>query len=84
MSNTRVWKKFLGQLAPPVGVFVYVLATLELGKYTDTFYERGFFTVVSVLIILPCILICLNHCWKMAKLDVDNENRKILRDIKGN
>jgi hypothetical protein len=37
MSNTRVWKKFLGQLAPPVGVFVYVTATLELGKYADTF-----------------------------------------------
>ena len=59
MSNTRVWKKFLGQLAPPVGVFVYVTATLELGKYADTFHERGFFTVVSVLIILPCILMCL-------------------------
>ena len=77
---SRVTKKFLGKLLPPVGMIVYVFAAMHLAGYAENPLHR--ITIAGILIIAPMIIYMLRETWLQAKREVDWENETMLNTLK--
>lgn len=80
---SRVWKKFLINLAWPVGIFLYaIVITLAIAVAESVYLWAG--GVVAVLFIfIPAAVMIVKMMWRDAKQEVEWENWKMLHDIKG-
>jgi hypothetical protein len=75
----RILKKFLGKLTPPAIGIVYVLAALELGaQFSNPLHSIA---VVGLMVIVPMVAYILYETWQMAKREVEDENRELMRSI---
>ena len=75
----RILKKFLGKLMPPAIGIVYVLAALELGaQFSNPLHSIA---VVGLMVIVPMVAYILYETWQMAKREVEDENRELMRSI---
>jgi hypothetical protein len=75
----RILKKFLGKLTPPAIGIVYVLAALELGaQFANPLHSIA---VVGLMVIVPMVAYILYETWQMAKREVEDENRELMRSI---
>jgi len=77
---SRVTKKFLGKLLPPVGMIVYVFAAMHLAGYAENPLHR--ITIAGILIIAPMIIYMLRETWLQAKREVEYENELMINTLK--
>lgn len=81
---SRVWKHFLKNIAWPFGIIVYVLLISTVSQYLNQNYAPGiallFFGITFVFPILGWIV---RDMWRDAKEKVEEENRDMMRRIKG-
>ena len=82
----RVAKRFLKKLAEPVGIVLYVMATMIVATYVEVSLEYGvyaYIAVLSVMIIIPLIFMMLRMTWQQAKFEIEHENKEVLDTLKG-
>ena len=81
---SRVWKHFLKNLAWPVGFVVYILSVTGGAQYLNHNYSEFvgllFFGVTFVIPILGWLV---RDMWRDAKDKVEEENRDMMRRIRG-
>jgi hypothetical protein len=83
----RVWKKFLIKISKTIALFLLAI-TIFVGVVVLLMFLRisfpfaMLFTLV-ICIFLPMIGILLKAVYDDCKIEVDRENKKIIRDLQG-
>jgi hypothetical protein len=82
----RVWKKFLLNISKGLSMVLYVGVTIFLSGMLALHlgYDPGMGMAVGALVflVLPILAMILRQEYKDAKLEVERENREMLRMIK--
>ena len=81
---SRVWKHFLKNISLPFGIMAYVLLVTVGAQYLNHNYGDSvgllFFGATFVIPILSWLI---RDMWRDAKEKVEDENRDMMRRIKG-
>ena len=80
---SRVWKRFLKNLAWPVGFASYLFAVIAGANYANTFFTGAGVVVVVLFICVPVLAYLVLDMWRDAKETVDRENKEMMRKLKG-
>ena len=81
---SRVWKHFLKNLAWPVGFVVYILSVTGGAQYLN--HTHGEFVALlffGATFVIPVLGWLVRDMWRDAKDKVEEENRDMIRRIKG-
>lgn len=78
-------KRFLRKLAEPVGIAVYVSFSFLVADYAASVIEHEYapYMVLAVMIVIPVLAFMVKMLWDTAKQEIEIENYKLMRDIKG-
>jgi hypothetical protein len=84
---SRVWKRFLFKISKGVGIVAYILGSLGIGAVVSLWLgydpQAGVLVGAGLFIFLPLITIVLRDTYRDSKEEVEQENRNILRALKG-
>lgn len=80
---SRVWKYFLKSLVKPIAAVAYVLAVIINGVWLEQYYTGAGALSISIFIVMPLMVLLLRDMWIAAKERVEQENREMMRRIKG-
>ncbi len=80
---SRVWKHFLKNLAWPTGFAVYLIAVIIGATYLESLFEGSGLAVVITFVCLPMLAYLVRDMWRDAKEKVEQENRDMMRTLKG-
>ena len=81
---SRVWKHFLKNLAVPVGCVAYVLFVTGGAQYLNHNYGESMgLLFFGVTFVIPIVGWLVRNMWLDAKDKVEEENRDMMRRIKG-
>jgi len=81
---SRVWKHFLKNLAWPVGFVVYILSVTGGAQYLNhTHGEIVALLFFGATFVIPVLGWLVRDMWRDAKDKVEEENRDMIRRIKG-
>ena len=85
---SRVWKRFLFKMSKGVGAAAYVLLAIFIPEYIFQVVlglesGQGAFIGMMVFIALPIFGFLLRDVYRDSKLEVERENRQIMRDLGG-
>jgi ABC-type dipeptide/oligopeptide/nickel transport system permease component len=84
---SRVWKRFLLKIGKTSAVVVYILTAIFGGGYislqTGNSFDAGMIVGAAVMIFLPVFIMGIMNLYFDAKREVEQENRDLLRKIKG-
>lgn len=84
---SRVWKRFMFKIGVLLATVVYVsIATLGSGYIsllTGNSFQAGAVIGVGIMIGLPILITSVMNLYLDAKLEVEKENRDLLRKLKG-
>jgi hypothetical protein len=84
IKMSRVWKHFLINLTVPVGFVAYVLFVTGGSQYLNHNYgEIVAFLFFGVTFVIPVLVWLVRNMWLDAKDKVEEENRDMIRRIKG-
>lgn len=81
---SRVWKRFLKNLAWPTGIAAYAILVGAGAAYADTLFTAGGPIVVALVVCVPALVYLVRDMWLEAKHTVDRENKEMMRSLKGN
>jgi len=80
----RVTKRFLRKMAEPVGMMLYIaLVFFSASVAEDKFGPNGYLVVIGVFLLLPSIFFMTRLTWQLANDEIERENDKLVRKIKG-
>jgi len=83
----RVWKRFLNKVAKGVGTVAYVLLSMfipaVIAHRMGYDLEWGIMFGAGVFVIAPMTFYMIRDVYRDAKREVEWENQKLMRDIKG-
>ena len=83
----RVWKRFLFKVAKGMAVIYYVLGSMFTGGFIAGWLgydlEWGIMFGAGVFVIAPMTFYMIRDVYRDAKREVEWENQKLMRDIKG-
>ena len=80
----RVWKKFFRKLAEPLGLMAYIIFAVGLTMWTAEYVSQGMSIVVFVIMIpVPMFAYLIRDMLRLAKSEVEWENRDMLNTLKG-
>ena len=79
--QTRVAKKFIEKILPPLGIFVYVFGVMQIASYAPTAGQS--MLIGLIMIAVPTLFWMLWETWQQAKREVEWENRDLINEIKG-
>lgn len=81
---SRVWKHFLKNIAWPIGFTVYILFVTGGAQYLKHNYsDFAGLLFFGVTFIIPVVGWLVRDMWRDAKEKVEEENRDMMRRIKG-
>ena len=81
---SRVWKHFLKNLAVPVGFVAYVLFVSGGSQYLNHNYgEIVGLLFFGVTFVIPVVGWLVRAMWRDARENVEEENRDMMRRIRG-
>jgi hypothetical protein len=81
---SRVWKHFLKNLAVPVGFVVYILFVSGGSQYLNHKYgEIVGLLFFGVTFVIPVVGWLVRDMWRDAREKVEEENRDMMRKIRG-
>ncbi len=81
---SRVWKHFLKNLAWPLGVVTYILSVTVGSQYLNHMYgEFVGLLFFGATFVIPVLVWLVRDMWRDAKNKVEEENRDMMRRIKG-
>ena len=84
IKMSRVWKHFLINITVPVGFVAYVLFVTGGSQYLNHNYgEIVALLFLSVTFVIPVVVWLVRNMWLDAKDKVEEENRDMMRRIRG-
>ena len=82
---SRVWRHFLKNLAWPFGIMAYVLLVSTVSQYLNhTYGEFVGLLFFGATFVIPVVGWLVRDMWRDAKEKVEEENRDMMRRIRGN
>lgn len=82
---SRVWKHFLKNLAWPFSAVTYILSVTGGAQYLNhTYGDFAGLLFFGVTFIIPILGWLVRDMWRDAKEKVEEENRDMMRRIRGN